>query len=470
MVVGLFLCAPKVSAQPSNALIYTGGTITAVNWSTDSKKIVFTVGGTEHNGIEASNEGWYQYDFDTQLLTQSTLWPLQPVLTMQELEVFRPGSIRSFQAPIFLTPDGKYLLFVRDRVGSGGISAWKVWFGNRQALSTINVNTYVYNPYNGTIYFNIIWNTSSTAFTLNGTLGSDSTIVEYGQVPSTGSTAVNVYNERFFIIAGQIWQLFFPAFDTANTSHSVLLKVLKGDGPAEPTARTQELAIWKPLNPSTSQLFEGLDGAKVIGGKFSLVNESYLFLVTEQGLIQYNTTNGASVVLNSQINANWGDQAYFSPDGRKLVVIDVLNEYQDSVYVFDISGTPGQIPPPPPPPPSADLSLTLTSTDFRPGETLTLTVNYRNDGPGAPMDARVTLPVPRNTTFQSATGGLVYNVASGVWQIGKIISGGSGVLTLRVRVDSDARDVISQAIIGSPLFDPNINNNRSPRLILTVTN
>src|SRR5437867_4151325 len=84
--------------------------------------------------------------------------------------------------------------------------------------------------------------------------------------------------------------------------------------------------------------------------------------------------------------------------------------------------------------------LTVSATDapdpVAAGGTITYTLAYSNTGNSGATGVVLSDTVPVNTTFVSATGGGSLSAGTVTWSIGALAAGGSGSVTLTVRVNS----------------------------------
>lgn len=101
----------------------------------------------------------------------------------------------------------------------------------------------------------------------------------------------------------------------------------------------------------------------------------------------------------------------------------------------------------------ADLHLSKSSgAPVEEGQTTTFTIEYSNSGSGPARTATITDQIPENTEFVSCTNSCTVTGDTVTWQVGPVPPGGSGRVTLTVRV-LDAPDncqICNVAVISGP--------------------
>lgn len=99
-------------------------------------------------------------------------------------------------------------------------------------------------------------------------------------------------------------------------------------------------------------------------------------------------------------------------------------------------------------------TLTANQASYNPGETITYTVDFTNNGNETAYSTVVTLHIPTNTTYvpnstelNSAplVDGTVWSSGTGTVNVGDVAAGGNPVITFQVTVNNDATGTISDA-------------------------
>ncbi|AKQ44457.1 hypothetical protein TH63_00485 [Rufibacter radiotolerans] len=93
--------------------------------------------------------------------------------------------------------------------------------------------------------------------------------------------------------------------------------------------------------------------------------------------------------------------------------------------------------------PLADVAVTQIVTPsagatYTTGETVTYTVNVTNNGPSTATNVLVTDKLPASLTFISATSGMNYNAATGLWTVGTLASGATTTLQITASINQSA--------------------------------
>jgi uncharacterized repeat protein (TIGR01451 family) len=107
---------------------------------------------------------------------------------------------------------------------------------------------------------------------------------------------------------------------------------------------------------------------------------------------------------------------------------------------------------------AADLSVTKTVSDPTPnlGGTVIFTIQVANGGPDAAPGVQLTDPLPASLTFVSAVASAgTYTESTGVWDVGSVVAGTTGTLTIQAVVNSTGSISNVVEVTTSGLPDPN---------------
>ncbi len=105
----------------------------------------------------------------------------------------------------------------------------------------------------------------------------------------------------------------------------------------------------------------------------------------------------------------------------------------------------------------ADLSINKSVNNENPedGEVITYTITVNNNGPASATGVKVTDILSQGLLYQTSTASQgVYDTATGVWNIGTIIAGGTATLTISAKVDLSS--ITSSAFDLGPMKDYNV--------------
>lgn len=187
-----------------------------------------------------------------------------------------------------------------------------------------------------------------------------------------------------------------------------------------------------------------------------------------------NNSNSASVVNNIGVGANTGENQIYGRNGSintgdaqaSADILNVVNTnitgnnwYFGMINIFD--NFLGNIIFPRP-----DLTVVKTAdkSEVLPGEEITYTLTYKNQGRVWASNTIITDTLPAGTTFISATDGGVNQDGLVVWNLGKVYPGQSGTVSVTVKVNSDtAADtkLVNHVSIGTSTCEANKDNNSS---------
>lgn len=112
---------------------------------------------------------------------------------------------------------------------------------------------------------------------------------------------------------------------------------------------------------------------------------------------------------------------------------------------------------------SVDLAIGKTASSIAPnvGDVFDYVVAVRNAGPSNATGVVISDPLPAGVTLQQATTSIgVYDAATGRWQVGTVIAGGSATLTLRARMDVATPVTNTAAVAAVDQPDSNPGNDR----------
>ncbi len=294
------------------------------SWSADSTRFAFfSTSGLEPSteddleGVDLSLDAWRQVDLNSGELISQARWPLQPLLTPEQISTWQP---RDF---VYTSPDG--VLGLLNHQEDGYFLVANLQTGQIAQTGQIG-NLGNYNPGG----FVLHWNNAGNALVAqNTTLGGtgevfhltipdpnqlqDIQIVRFGNTPGTAD---------FLVFSQEGDRL----YDLSPSGDSVLLSgrdlsSLPEEAPVFDALPT--LIVWNPLSDEI-QIVNLEDTAlpfEVAAAAFSPNDETRLLVVHHRlGLLQHDILTGETQVLAkalASVNA-----AYFSPDSNWLAVFE----------------------------------------------------------------------------------------------------------------------------------------------------
>jgi uncharacterized repeat protein (TIGR01451 family) len=109
--------------------------------------------------------------------------------------------------------------------------------------------------------------------------------------------------------------------------------------------------------------------------------------------------------------------------------------------------------------PRLDLTKAADKTELGEGDEVTYTLSYSNSGEADATGVVITDDLPAGTEFVSCSNGCTQSGSTVSWSIGSVPAGGSGSVTLTVRVANDDRcDICNVATIDSDQTAPSSSN------------
>lgn len=120
-------------------------------------------------------------------------------------------------------------------------------------------------------------------------------------------------------------------------------------------------------------------------------------------------------------------------------------------------------------PRQSDLALAVVADRPSPdvGDVISITITLAGNGPDPASGVRVATELPAGLSLVSATPGVgTYDPASGVWSVGVLNAGTSGVLVLRAVVTAPNFGTATATLVAADQFDPSPGNNSASLAIV----
>lgn len=334
MVVGFSLTlsiSQSIYAQIDDLTpIYTDSTPEQFIWSANSARFVF-LSTTIERRVQLSEPNWYSYEPVTATLSQSSIWPLQPVLSSAEIANFNPF-LAGNTTLMYVSPNERYVVYTIQDTQDLAI-------GDRQLQQSFPIpNFLIPDPTGGSDQFRVLWSADSTAFVVIYEPG-------YNDGDELGTFYVRGFADEPAVVSMvQIGATLiddgrtFQHLNTHDISEDGSLILLSGDEIFRNTdlpPSNPKLILWDPDSPDGAEIFDML-GENVIGASFE-ADENSLLLVNERGLIRFNRTTGEITLLNSDIDSGWVTQVLFSPHGEYAALIyEDIDVGNTKIYVIPV--------------------------------------------------------------------------------------------------------------------------------------
>jgi hypothetical protein len=284
-------------------------------WSNDSQTLVFA------DAITLPIEEWYSYSVNTGTLTMSERWPLTPSFTEDNCPEITPYYRANGQeVPPFISPDGHFLTYTAEQVNAASV---------RIAIADCQLERSFTLPDLVTIMDRVLWSGNSGAFVTVDVFIPDVYVNYVTNYAEDVSNAILrklsgwSHGERNYTVKN--------AFDISSDGNRVLLL-------AASTLDDLRIYIYNAQSPSDDILVENFPANQVIAGAFAPNDETKLWLLAENGVVQYDLQTGLTTLLDTSITSTNVQEvlsdtpALFSPDGRYLAVLQ-----DNGLYLLELS-------------------------------------------------------------------------------------------------------------------------------------
>lgn len=277
------------------------------SWSSDSQDFVAIDQSSDVETIDASASSWWQYNLQMQTLKSDSRWPLQPVLTEREQNLFQPEGF------IYASPNGRFIFYSKRSTDNN----YHLALADRQQLREV-ITPIQDGPLGAPSPFvPVIWSENSL---LLGFGDQFSPITPDFRVFALSlkvtDTDFNVDMKWFgdITIDGQEWfTIFDQMYDVSFDGKAILLSANNIDG-------GDGLIIWTPDNLDTNKVINKIEPRDFDAIAFAPNSIDRLLLVTGQGSLQsYNIATKQLITLRKIYLT--GDNAFgvwFSPNGKWL--------------------------------------------------------------------------------------------------------------------------------------------------------
>ncbi len=325
---------------PSPTPVHSSAVISSVWWSSNSRRVVFS-NESPALGEASANSTWFQYDIKSAALSESRTWPLFPPLGLnfwENFNILMRGTQRSF---IYTSPDDNYAAypgFLGANQASGNAGILLGSFAQKRSVSAgVNASS----PISDVPAFNIIWNTSSSAFIINQSPDEGVPDLMFAGVVTNFQTnlfATQLHTAELQI--GRTRYLPIRGYSISTDGEWILMKVYR-DVPG--VANFDELDVdaiaWSWRNPAKSRVLVNIDGRRVTDMVFANPSSDSAYLLTERGLIKFDLSAQTYNMLRNDVNSAQVVDAKFSFDGAYVAFVRYADS-RASLYVLKVITAP----------------------------------------------------------------------------------------------------------------------------------
>jgi hypothetical protein len=325
-----------------------GRPIVNASWSNDSMQFVFQEALPVNDervidtGVVTDNNNWYSISMGEDRLDgqgvsilRGNIWFLESETVHSSSQItlaLTDSGQRSFSFP---SPNGRYLVYVAPKP-----SHWKE-IGYPLTLTDLQTGENVLIPeilVPGFTEFDAIyvtWSESGTAFTVETTWAP----AQYNYYISGYSEALeNIQTIPILVPPYEPLQLlekaiYYPTpLDLTKDGKRVLIEGR--------VAKSTQVFIWDVFNPELSFLIQSTatTPSNSIRDAVFTPDEDAVLYIGENGLVRYHIDTGETAILAVDITSIWVDEAWFSPDGKYVALLDIarLPAEKHKLYILEV--------------------------------------------------------------------------------------------------------------------------------------
>lgn len=244
-------------------------------WASNSTAFIF-------QNPSVDSETWFKVEMNTHRITESKRYPLSPVLSNLEAQIFQTRDA------IRVSPDGKLLLYATEapeytNVTEGEIRNFWYTLANRNTQQKVTTTLAAANEVNVGELISVEWSADSSSVAINALTEAGTRRIDYISIPDVSnlkdmmSTSFNLEVEgRQFYTSDPLMN---RLMDVRSDGKLVLLTAQEDDPNIDPYSEPTFLVLWNPVTPEISQLIQiaGVDFA-LTKAVFSPQSENQLLL------------------------------------------------------------------------------------------------------------------------------------------------------------------------------------------------
>lgn len=299
---------------------YAANTVSNAAWSSDSRRFAF--GATTFSSDSDAGHGqWYVYDINTDTVTEAKNWPFQPPLQLtKSLSSYINPEVAEGKDFAYLSPNGQFL--VTAGIARTGKPATPITYPtvvadvqhNRVFEVPLAVPAFNRDPFR----FQVKWSDDSSAFTLGTAPALEADPSTFTYVSGFAAKTPHLISHDFSVFNYE-GHAYNPegVYDISADGSRVLIQSIEGASPIQ-----YPIFIWD-VHSDTYQKIDGLSlGSHLVTDAMFNSDSTAFYIINNKGFIRYEWLTGLSTVLDATINTQWVDEAFFSPDGRSLILFD----------------------------------------------------------------------------------------------------------------------------------------------------
>lgn len=297
-------------------------------WSSDSLRFVYFGTDTLPISVDLPAPEWYSYEVNTGSLVSASRWPLYP-------SGF-PGAFSSLTTNTpsfaFASLSHRYVIFANRTPGNlQYLSVADITLGSTKPLSAAVASAFL-----GIEYFDVQWSQGENSAVISSTTDTAIPYIQY--VTGIIDPDEQIHSQTFFSLPmddGSQY-LITRAVDISDDGNTVLLLTLLDLPRSASEEYGDKYLVTATLDASGSFQIDHLIAANDIrAAAFVPADESKLFVVNSQGLIELDQSDNSSIVLEPVSTFGTGETgrgAWFSPNAEWLVF-----QNNDALYGYHIS-------------------------------------------------------------------------------------------------------------------------------------